>query len=116
MPLILVSAEKTCAFNNNKLFKRFKEKLAVTPGAITCIPALVHEKMEIVTLHTRMLFILPPTEGIRNSNGKGVQEEAISKAVGSDSQGLSFQGLETKIIVFIDDFTLTVIAKCFFHS
>ena len=93
MPLILVSAEKTCAFNNKKLFKRFKEKLAVTPGAITCIPALVHEKMEIVTLHTRMLFILPPTEGIRNSNGKGVQEEAISKAVGSDSQGLSFQGL-----------------------
>ena len=92
MPLILVSAEKTCAFNNNKLFKRFKEKLAVI-GAITCIPALVHEKMEIVTLHTRMFFILPPTEGIRNSNGQGVQEEAISKAVGSDSQGLSFQGL-----------------------
>ena len=26
-------------FNNNKLFKKFKEKLAVTPGAITCIPA-----------------------------------------------------------------------------
>ena len=93
MPLILVSAEKTCAFNNNKLFKRFKEKLAVTPGAITCIPAQVHEKMETVTLHTRMRFILPPIEGIRNSNGKGVQEEVISKGVGSDSQGLFFQGL-----------------------
>ena len=89
----LVSAENTCTFNNNKLFKKFKEKLAVTPGAITCIPALVHEKMEIVTLHTRMWFILPPTEGIRNSSGKGVQEEAISKGVGSDSQGLSFPGL-----------------------
>ena len=58
MPLILVSAEKTCAFNNNKLFKRFKEKLAVTPGAITCIPALVHEKMEIVTLRTRMFIVV----------------------------------------------------------
>ena len=37
-----VSAENTCTFNNNKLFKKFKQKLAVTPGAITCIPALVH--------------------------------------------------------------------------
>ena len=89
----LVSAENTCTCNSNKLFKKFKQKLAVTPGAITCIPALVHEKMAIVTLHTRMRFILPPTEGIRNSNGKGVQEEAISKGVGSDSQGLSFQEL-----------------------
>ena len=89
----LVSAENTCTFNNNKLFKKFKQKLAVTPGDITSIPALVHEKMEIVTLHTRMWFILPPTEGIRNSSGKGVQEEAISKGVGSDSQGLSFQEL-----------------------
>ena len=60
MPLILVSAEKTCAFNNNKLFKRFKEKLAVTPGAITCIPALVHEKMEIVTpIPGCCLYFLP---------------------------------------------------------
>ena len=53
----------------------------------TCI----HEKMAIVTLHTRMWFILPPTEGIRNSSGKRVQEGA--KGVGSDSQGLSFLGL-----------------------
>ena len=34
----LVSEEHTCTFNN-KLFKKFKAKLAVTPGAITCIPA-----------------------------------------------------------------------------
>ena len=35
-----LSAENTCTFNNNKLFKKFKEKLAVTPGAVilyTCI-------------------------------------------------------------------------------
>ena len=66
----LVSAENTCTFNNNKLFKKFKEKLAVTPGAIACIPAQVHEKMETVTLHTRMRFI----------------------GVGSDSRSLFFQG------------------------
>ena len=34
-----MSTENTFTFNNNKLFKKFKEKLAVTPGAITCIPA-----------------------------------------------------------------------------
>ena len=112
----LVSAEKTCTFNNNKLFKKFKEKFAVTPGAITCIPAWVHEKMETVTLHTRMWFILPPTEGIRNSSGKGVQEKAISKGVGSDLKDFFSRDFETRIIVFIDDLTLTVIAECFFHS
>ena len=88
-----MSAENTCTFNKNKLFKKFKEKLAVTPGAIMCIPAYVHEKMETVTLHTRMRIILPPREGIRNSSGKGVQEKAISKGVRSDSQGLFFPGL-----------------------
>ena len=91
----LVSAENTCTFNNNKLFKKFKEKLAVTPGAI--LHAYLHRFMRkwklTVILHTRMRFILPPMEGIRNSNGKGVQEEAISKGVGSNSQGLFFQGL-----------------------
>ena len=55
-------------------------------------------------------------EGIRNSKGKEVQEEAISKGVGLDSQGLFSRDLETRIIVFIDDLTLTVIAECFFHS
>ena len=113
----LVSAENTCTFNNNKLFKKFKEKLAVTPGAITCIPAQVHEKMETVTLHTRMRFILPPTEGIRNSNGKGVQEKAISKWVGSDSQGLFFSGtLKQELLFSLMILHLTVIAECFFHS
>ena len=29
----LVSAENTCTFNNNKLFKKFKQKLAVIPGS-----------------------------------------------------------------------------------
>ena len=46
----------------------------------TCIGSC--EKIETVTLHTRMQFILSPMEGIRNSSGKGVQEEAISNGVG----------------------------------
>ena len=45
-------------------------------------------------------FVRPPKEGIRNSNGKGVQEEAISKGVGTDSQGLFFQGLWNKNYCF----------------
>ena len=72
--------------------------------------------MEIVTLHTRMWFILPPTEGIRNSSGKGVQEEAISTGWGQILKVFLSRNFETKIIVFIDDLTLTVIAKCFFRS
>ena len=65
-----------------------------------------------------MRFILPPTEGIRNSSGKGVQEEAISKGVGSEILKVFFPGTlnETRIIVFIDDLTLTDIAECFFLS
>ena len=63
-----------------------------------------------------MWFILPPTEGIRNSNGKEVQEEVISKGVGSDSQGLFSRDFETRIIVFIDDLILTVIAQNAFFT
>ena len=63
-----------------------------------------------------MQFILPPTEGTRNSNGKGVQEEAISKGWGQILKVFFSRDFETRIIVFIDDFTLAVIAECFFHS
>ena len=51
-----------------------------------------------------MRFLLPPTEGIRNSKGKGVQEEAISKGMWLDSEGLFSRDFETRII--IDDLTL----------
>ena len=48
-------------------------------------------------------------EGIRNSKGKGVQEEAIiSKGVGLDADKVFFSGeFETRSIVFIDDLTLS---------
>ena len=75
----LVSAEKTCTFNNNKLFKKFKEKFAVTPGAITCIPAWVHEKMETVTLHTRMWFILPPQKASEIPVGRGFKRRQFPR-------------------------------------
>ena len=70
----------------------------------TCIK--VHKKMETVTLHTRMRFILPPMEGIRNSNWKGVQEEA--RGWGQILKVFFFREFETRIIVFIDDLTLIV--------
>ena len=54
-----------------------------------------------------MWFLLPLTEGIRNSKGKGVQEEEISKGVGLDSQGLFSRTLKQEYI--IDDLTLTLL-------
>ena len=114
MPLILVSAEKTCAFNNNKLFKRFKEKLAVTPGAITCIPALVHEKMEIVTLHTRMFIVVYTSSHRRHQK---FQWEGGPRGGNFQGDWVRFsrsflsRDFETRIIVFIDDLTLTVTAE-----
>ena len=83
-----------CTFNNNKLFKKFKEKLAVTPGAITCILAYLGswENGNCYPAYQGAVYT-PPTEGVRNSNGKGVQEAAVSKGVGSDFQGFFFQGL-----------------------
>ena len=71
-----------------------------------------------ITSFLRKLKLLPSTpgcsfylEGIRNSKGKGVQEEAIiSKGVGLDADKVFFSGeFETRSIVFIDDLTLTVI-------
>ena len=45
----------------------------MTPGAVLHV--------YIPATHGRVHFILPPTEDIRNSKGKGVQEEAISMGV-----------------------------------
>ena len=56
-----------------------------------------------------MRFILPPTEGSRNSSGKGVQEKAISKGVGSDLKDFFSRDFETRIIVFIDDLTFITV-------
>ena len=65
--------------------------------------------METVALHTRMRLILPPTEGTRNSIGKGVQEEAISKGWGQILKVFFSRDFETRIIVFIDDLTFITV-------
>ena len=62
--------------------------------------------MEAVTLHTRMGFILPPMEGIRNSNGKGAQEKARGWA--QILKVFFSRDFETRIIVFVDDVTFKV--------
>ena len=83
-----------CLKSLRKNFQWLQERLHVY------LHRFMRKLMETLTLHTRMRFILPPTEGIKNSNGKGVQEKAISKGVGSDSQGLFFQGLWNKNYCF----------------
>ena len=59
----------------------------------------------------------PAMEGVRNSKGKGVQEEAISKGVGWEV--FFFQGhLKQELLFLLMVLHLTVIhvAECFFHS
>ena len=51
----------------------------------------------------------PYTGGIRNSKGKGVQEEVISKGVELDSHTRYIsRDFETRIIVSIDHLTLYI--------
>ena len=62
------------------------------------IPAYkVHEKMETVTLHGRMRYILHPME----DKGKGVQEEAISKGVGLHFLRSFFLGTLKQELLFL---------------
>ena len=118
MPLILVSAEKTCAFNNNKLFKRFKEKLAVTPGAITCIPALVHElrKWKLLPSIPGCCLYFLPQKASEIPMGGGSKRRQFPRRWGQILKVFLSRDFETKIIVFIGDLTLTVIAECFFSQ
>ena len=112
-----MSAENTCTFNNNKLFKKCKEKLAVTPGAITCTPAEVHEKMETVTFHAKDVVYTSPYRRHQKFQGEGGSREGNFQGGGVRFSRFFFsRDFETRIIVFIDDHTITVIAECFFHS
>ena len=112
MPFIFSVSKNTCTFNNNKLFKKFREKLAVTPGAI--LHAYLHRFMRkwklTVILHTRMRFILPPTEGIRNSNGiRGSKRRQFPRGWGQILKVFFSRDFETRIIVFIDDLTFITV-------
>ena len=59
----------------------------------------------------------PPQKASEIPVGRGlIQEKAISKEVPQILKVFFSRDFETRIIVFIDDLTLTVIAECFFHS
>ena len=105
MPLILVSAEKTCAFNNNKLFKLlhvylhwFMRKWKLLPSIPGCCLYFLPQKASEIPM------------------GRGSKRRQFPRRWGQILKVFLSRDFETKIIVFIDDFTLTVIAKCFFHS
>ena len=52
----------------------------------------------------------PPQKASEIPMGRGlIQEKAISKEMGSDSQGLFSRDFETRIIVFIDDLTFITV-------
>ena len=96
----LLSAENTCKFNNNKLFKKFKEKLpdSMSYYMYTCIGSW--ENGNCYPPYQDVAYTSSHRSHQKLGSGKGVQEEAISKRLGSDSQRLSFQGLWKKSCCF----------------
>ena len=62
--------------------------------------------MKTVTLYGRVQFILPPTEDIRNSKGKGGPRGGNFHGDGVTFLDVFYsRDFETRIIVFIDDLT-----------
>ena len=103
----LVSAEHTCTFNNNKL--------AVTLGAITCIPAFMRKWQLLPSIPGCGLYFLPQ-KASEIPVGRGSKRRQFPRGWGQILKVFLSRDFETKIIVFIGDLTLTVIAECFFHS
>ena len=101
----LVSAENTCTFNNNKLFKTFKEKLAVTPGAITCIPALrFMRKWKLLPSMYQDAVYTSPHGGHQKFQWEGGPRRGNFQEGGVRFSRYFFPGT-LKLIVFIDDLT-----------
>ena len=113
----LVSAENTCTFNNNELFKKFKEKRAATPGAI--LHAYLHRfmrKWKLLSSTPGCGLYFPPRRASEIPMGRGSKRRQFPRGWGQILKVFFSRDFETRIIVFIDDLTLTVIAECFFHS
>ena len=58
----------------------------------------------------------PPQRASEIPKGRGSKRRQFSRGWGQILKVFFSRDFETRIIVFIDDFTLTVIAECFFHS
>ena len=82
----LVSAENTCTFNNNKLFKKFKEKRAVTPGLEELLHVYLHRFM-------RKWKLLPSTPGCGLYFPHGGYQKLQSEG---GPRGGNFQGVGVK--------------------
>ena len=100
----LVSAENTCTFNNNKLFKKIKEKLAVTPGAIiTCI--YLHRfmrKWKLLSSTPGCGLYFPPRRASEIPMGRSKRRQ-FPRGWGQILKVFFSRDFETRIIVFIDD-------------
>ena len=89
------------------LFKRFEEKLAVTPGAFTCIHTYVGswEDENCYPLWQGAVYTSP------NGGHQKFQGEGVPRGGNFHGDGVTFldvfysRDFETRIIVFIDDLT-----------
>ena len=111
----LVSAENTCTFNNNKLFKKFKEKI------MQWLQQLLHVYLHRFMRKWKLLpsipgcgLYFPPQRASEVPMERGSKRRQFPRGWGQILKVFFFRDFETRIIVFIDD--LTVIAECFFHS
>ena len=113
----LVTAENKCAFNNNKLFKKFGEKLAVTVQEL--LHVYLHRlmrKRKLLPSTPRCGLYFPPRRASEIPMGRGSKRRQFPRGWGQILKGFFSRDFQTRIIVFTDDLSLTVIAECFFHS
>ena len=113
----LVSAENTCTFNNNKLFKKFKEKI------MQWLQQLLH-----VYLHRfmRKWKLLPSKPGcglyFPPRRASEVPMERVPRGGNFQGGGVRFSRsfflgtLKQELLFLLMILHLTVIAECFFHS
>ena len=114
-----MSAENTCTFNKNKLFKKFKENLQWLQELLhvylhTC---RIMRKWKLLPSIPGCGLYFPPRRAPEIPMGKGSKRRQFPKWWGQILKVFFSRDFETRIIVFIDDILpLKVIAECFFHS
>ena len=105
-----MSAENTCTFNNNKLFKKFKKKLAVTLGAI--LHAYLHRfmrKWKLLSSTPGWGLYFPPRRAPEIPMGRGSKRRQFPRGWGQILKVFFSRDFETRIIVFIDDPTFITV-------